>query len=245
MGAPCRRVLLKLSGESLAGPQKTGVDRETLGRLADQLREVHAAGIDLGLVVGGGNIFRGLRGTAEGMDRGTADYMGMLATIINALALQDALEHQGIDTRVMTAIRVDAVAEPYIRRKAIRHLEKRRAVIMAGGTGNPFFTTDTAAALRAAELRAEALWKATRVDGIYSSDPESDPSAVFFDTITYMDFINKGLKVMDSTAVTLCMENSIPIVVFNMEKEGNMVRLVRGEKVGTTVKEAIGCPKSS
>lgn len=239
MGAPCRRVLLKLSGESLAGPKKIGVDRVTLGLLADQLREVHAAGVDLGLVVGGGNIFRGLRGTAEGMDRGTADYMGMLATIINSLALQDALERRGIDTRVMTAIRVDAVAEPYIRRKAIRHLEKRRAVIMAGGTGNPFFTTDTAAALRAAELRAEALWKATRVDGIYSADPESHPDAVFFDTITYMDFINQGLKVMDSTAVTLCMENSIPIVVFNMEKEGNMTRLVRGEKVGTTVKEAI------
>ena len=237
MSGPYRRILLKLSGESLAGPNEGGIDRDTLDDLSARLKGIHATGVGIGLVVGGGTIFRGIRGTAEGMDRSTADYMGMLATIINALALQDALERDGIDTRVMTAIRVDAVAEPYLKRKAVRHLEKGRIVIMAGGTGNPFFTTDTAAALRAAELRADVLIKATRVDGIYSADPEKDPDASFIDTITYGEFINRNLRVMDQTAVTLCKENAIPIVVFRMEKD-NVSRLLNGEKVGTTVKEA-------
>jgi len=238
LGGPYRRILLKLSGESLAGPNEGGIDRNTLDKLSARLKGIHVTGVDIGLVVGGGNIFRGIRGTAEGMDRGAADYMGMLATIINALALQDALERDGVDTRVMTAIRVDALAEPYIRRKAIRHLEKGRIVIMAGGTGNPFFTTDTAAALRAAELRADVLIKATRVDGIYSADPEKHPDATFIESITYSDFINRNLRVMDQTAVTLCKENAIPIVVFRMEKD-NISRLLNGEKVGTMVKEAI------
>ncbi|MFH1681654.1 MAG: UMP kinase [Candidatus Eisenbacteria bacterium] len=238
MAGPYRRVLLKLSGEMLAGPSRAGIDRETLDWLVGQLLAVHGSGVDLGIVIGGGNIYRGVRGTDEGMDRGSADYMGMLATIINALALQDALERAGIDTRVMTAIRVDALAEPYIRRRAIRHLEKRRLVILAGGTGNPFFTTDTAAALRAAELRAEVLAKATRVEGIYSADPEKTPGAKLFKTISYREFLNQNLKVMDATAVTLCRENAIPIVVFHFEKD-NLVRLLGGGEVGTTVKEAV------
>jgi uridylate kinase len=235
---PYQRVLLKLSGESLAGPARTGLDRETLSTLARQLKTVHDAGIDLGIVVGGGNIYRGIQGTAEGMDRGSADYMGMLATIINALALQDALEHLGVKTRVMTAVRVDTLAEPYIHRRAIRHLEKRRVVILAGGTGNPYFTTDTAAALRAAELRAEVLLKATRVEGVFSADPEKTPGATFYKALSYRDLLTKNLRVMDATAVTLCMENAIPIVVFHLEKD-NLVRLLKGEEVGTTVKEAI------
>ncbi|MBM3320692.1 MAG: UMP kinase [Candidatus Eisenbacteria bacterium] len=235
---PYRRVLLKLSGEMLAGTSRAGIDRETLAWLGGQIKTVHERGVDLGLVVGGGNIYRGLQGTADGMDRGSADSMGMLATIINALALQDTLERIGVDTRVMTAVRVDALAEPYIRRRAIRHLEKRRVVLLAGGTGNPFFTTDTAAALRAAELRAELLAKATRVEGIYSADPERTPTATRYKTISYSDFLRQDLKVMDATAVTLCRENAIPIVVFHLEKD-NLVRLLAGEEIGTTVKEAV------
>lgn len=238
MNGPYQRVLLKLSGESLAGPSRSGIDRQALDTLARELKAVHEGGIDLGIVVGGGNIYRGIQGTAEGMDRGSADHMGMLATIMNALALQDAMENFGVHTRVMTAVRIDALAEPYIRRRAIRHLEKRRVVILAGGTGNPFFTTDTAAALRAAELRAEVLLKGTRVEGIYSADPEKTPGATFFRSISYRDLLTKNLRVMDATAVTLCMENAIPIVVFHLEKD-NLVRLLRGEEVGTTVKEAI------
>ncbi|RPJ48443.1 MAG: UMP kinase [Candidatus Latescibacterota bacterium] len=238
MNGPYQRVLLKLSGESLAGPSRSGIDRQALDRLARELKAVHDSGVDLGIVVGGGNIYRGIQGTAEGMDRGSADHMGMLATIMNALAMQDAMENLGVHTRVMTAVRIDALAEPYIRRRAIRHLEKRRVVILAGGTGNPFFTTDTAAALRAAELRAEVLLKGTRVEGIYSADPEKTPGATFFRSISYREFLTKNLRVMDATAVTLCMENAIPIVVFHLEKD-NLVRLLRGEEVGTTVKEAI------
>jgi len=234
---PYKRVLLKLSGESLAGAGRVGIDRTTLHQMADALKRVHQMGITLGVVVGGGNIYRGLRGASEGMDRAAADYMGMLATIINATALQDCLEQRQVDTRLLTAIRVEAVAEPYIRRRALRHLERGRIVILAGGTGNPFFTTDTAAALRAAELQMDVVLKATRVDGVYSADPEKEPSATLFDSISYKDVLGKRLRVMDWPAVSLCMENAIPIVVFNMEKEENLVRLLKGDKIGTTVKE--------
>ena len=238
MSVHYRRVLLKLSGEFLSGPKEAGIDPETLDRVAGELARVHGSGVQLGVVIGGGNLYRGLRGVAQGMDRVTADQMGMLATIINALALQDVLERREIPTRVMTAVPLEGAAERFIRRRAVRHLEKNRVLLLAGGTGNPFFTTDTAAALRGAELDADVLLKATRVDGVFSADPEKVPDAEFIRSIVYKDVIARGLAVMDSTAVALCMENKIPIVVFNM-KNDNLVRVVRGEEVGTTVKEAI------
>ncbi|MBN1826767.1 MAG: UMP kinase [Candidatus Eisenbacteria bacterium] len=238
MSGQYRRVLLKLSGEFLSGPKEAGIDPETLSRVAGEIARVHDMSVQLGVVIGGGNLYRGLRGVAEGMDRVTADQMGMLATIINALALQDMLERRDVPTRVMTAVPLEGAAERFVRRRAIRHLEKDRVLLLAGGTGNPFFTTDTAAALRGAELGADVLLKATRVDGVFSADPEKDPGAEFIRTIGYKDVIGRGLGVMDSTAVALCMENRIPIVVFNM-KEDNLVRVIRGEEVGTTVKEAI------
>ncbi|WKZ82611.1 MAG: UMP kinase [Acidimicrobiia bacterium] len=232
-----RRVALKLSGESFADPGTGyGIDPGTVQRLAAEIAEIHAEGHQIAMVVGGGNIFRGLSSAAAGMDRANADYMGMLATVINALALRDALEHAGVPTRVQTAITIAQVAEPYIRLRAIRHLEKGRAVIFAGGTGNPFFTTDTTVALRAAEIGADAVLKATRVDGVYDDDPEKNPKARLLTDLTYMEVLEKGLRVMDSTAITMCMENDLPIRVFNISVPGNIARAVRGEPVGTLVR---------
>ncbi|MCR4401871.1 MAG: UMP kinase [Firmicutes bacterium] len=230
-----RRVVLKLSGEALAGPRDFGIDLEVVKHIAEEVRDVHALGVEVAVVVGGGNIWRGVQAQKAGMDRATADYMGMLATIINAMSLQDALEKLGVDTRVQTAIEMREIAEPYIRRRAIRHLEKGRVVIFAGGTGNPYFSTDTAAALRAAEIEADVILMAKRVDGVYDSDPRSNPSAVRFTHVTYRDVINRGLGVMDSTAASLCMDNGIPIVVFNLTKKGNVKRAVLGEAIGTQV----------
>ena len=231
-----RRVVLKLSGESFADPEiGYGIDPQTVARLAGEIAEVVADGYEVAVVVGGGNIFRGLGSTAAGMDRANADYMGMLATVINALALRDALERAGAACRVQTAINIQEVAEPYIRLRAIRHLEKGRVVVFAAGTGNPFFTTDTAAALRAAEIGAEAVLKATRVDGVYSADPEQESDAELLHDITYMDVLSRGLRVMDSTAITMCMDNDIPVRVFNISVPGNVARAVRGEPVGTRV----------
>ena len=232
-----RRVLIKLSGESLMGDLDFGTDPARVSAVAEQIRVVHDRGIEVSIVVGAGNIYRGMSGAAAGMDRATADYMGMLATLLNALPLQDALERIGVLTRVQSAIAVAEVAEPYIRRRAMRHLEKGRVVIFAGGTGNPFFTTDTAAALRATEVRAEAILMAKNgVDGVYSADPNSDPNAELIPAITHMEAIQRGLKVMDATALTLCMENSLPIHVFNMDDEQNIDRIVCGGAVGTLVK---------
>ena len=232
-----RRVLIKLSGESLMGDLDFGTDPARVSAVAEQIRVVHDRGIEVSIVVGAGNIYRGRSGAAAGMDRATADYMGMLATLLNALPLQDALERIGVHTRVQSAIAVAEVAEPYIRRRAMRHLEKGRVVIFAGGTGNPFFTTDTAAALRATEVRAEAILMAKNgVDGVYSADPNSDPNAELIPAITHMEAIQRGLKVMDATALTLCMENSLPIHVFNMDDEQNIDRIVCGGAVGTLVK---------
>jgi len=230
-----RRVLLKLSGEALMGQSAYGIDHGVLHSLAAQIREVSALGLELALVIGGGNIFRGVRAATEGTDRATGDYMGMLATVINALALQDALERQGLATRVMSAIEIRQIAEQYIRRRAMRHLEKGRVVIFAAGTGNPFFSTDTAASLRAAEIGAEVILKATKVDGVYDADPKLNPQANRFSELTYKEFLRQGLKVMDATAVTLCMENFLPIMVFNMTIEGNIRRAVSGETIGTLV----------
>jgi uridylate kinase len=231
-----RRVVLKLSGESFADPAVGyGIDPQTVARLAGEIAEVVTEGYEVAVVVGGGNIFRGLGSTAAGMDRANADYMGMLATVINALALRDALERAGAPCRVQTAINIQEVAEPYIRLRAIRHLEKGRVVVFAAGTGNPFFTTDTAAALRAAEIGAEAVLKATRVDGVYSADPEQESDAELLHDITYMDVLSRGLRVMDSTAITMCMDNDIPVRVFNILVPGNVPRAVRGEPVGTRV----------
>jgi uridylate kinase len=232
-----RRVALKLSGESFADASiGYGIDPVTVQRLAEEIAEVHREGHEIAIVVGGGNIFRGLSSAAAGMDRANADYMGMLATIINAMALRDALEHAGVETRVQTAITIAQVAEPYIRLRAIRHLEKGRAVVFAGGTGNPFFTTDTTVALRAAEIGADAVLKATRVDGVYDADPESDPNARLLSELTYMQVLEQGLRVMDSTAITMCMDNHLPIRVFNITIQGNIARAVRGEPVGTLVR---------
>jgi len=232
-----RRVLIKLSGESLMGDLDFGTDPARVSAVAEQIRVVHDRGIEVSIVVGAGNIYRGMSGAAAGMDRATADYMGMLATLLNALPLQDALERIGVHTRVQSAIAVAEVAEPYIRRRAMRHLEKGRVVIFAGGTGNPFFTTDTAAALRATEVRAEAILMAKNgVDGVYSADPNSDPNAELIPAITHMEAIQRGLKVMDATALTLCMENGLPIHVFNMDDEQNIDRIVCGGAVGTLVK---------
>ena len=230
-----KRVLLKLSGEALQGEQGYGIDPKVISEIASQIAEIVDGGIELAITVGGGNIFRGLAGAASGMDRAQADYIGMLATIMNALALQEGLERAGVFTRVQSAISMQEVAEPYIRRKAIRHLEKGRVVIFAGGTGNPYFTTDTTAALRACEINAEAILKATQVDGIYDSDPRTNPDATKFDKISYMEVLSRELHVMDSTATTLCMDNDIPIIVFNLHKPGNIDRVLKGEHVGTTV----------
>jgi uridylate kinase len=230
-----RRIVLKISGEALAGGQGYGVDPPVLERIAAEIREVLDLGVQIAVVIGGGNIFRGVAASARGMDRATADYMGMLATIINALALQDALEKAGMQTRVLSAVEMRAVAEPYIRRRAIRHLEKGRVVIFAAGTGNPFFTTDTAGALRAVEIGADAIMKATKVDGIYSADPARNPSAVRLPRVTYIDVLNRRLEVMDTTAISLCMDNGLPIIVFDLTRSGNIKRIVLGEPVGSIV----------
>jgi uridylate kinase len=229
------RILLKLSGEALVGGQTFGVDPAAATQIAMEIAEIQQLGVQTGVVIGGGNLFRGLAASARGMDRSTADHMGMLATVINALALQDALEHQGVPTRVVTAIAMHSVAEPFIRRRAIRHLEKGRVVVCAAGTGNPYFTTDTAAALRAMEMRAEVILKGTKVDGIYTADPMIDKAATRYDTISYLQVIERRLEVMDSTAITLCMDNKLPIVVFNLRQPGNLRRVVMGEPIGTTV----------
>ena len=230
-----KRVLLKLSGEALMGDGQYGIDPKVTDHLAKQVKELLAVGHEVGVVVGGGNIFRGMAGAAGGMERAQADYMGMLATVINALALQDVLEKHDVDTRVMSAIEMREVAEPYIKRRAIRHLEKGRVVIFAAGTGNPFFSTDTTAALRAAEIEAEAILMAKKVDGVYDCDPKTHPEAQRFETLTFLEVLNRGLKVMDSTAISLCMDNNIPIQVFNITEKGNMMKAVLGEKIGTLV----------
>jgi uridylate kinase len=229
------RILLKLSGEALQGPAGYGIDPEILEGLAEEVHELVKLGVEVAIVIGGGNIFRGLSGAAAGMDRASADYMGMLATVLNSLALQDALERKSVRTRVLSAIEMKELAEPYIRRRAIRHLEKGRTVIFGAGTGNPYFTTDTAAALRAMESHAEVLLKATRVDGVYNRDPEKHDDAVHYDRLTYLDVLSRGLDVMDSTAVSLCKENGLPIIVFNMTVKGNIRRVVCGEALGTFI----------
>jgi uridylate kinase len=230
------RVLLKLSGEALMGEQPFGIDPNVTTQVAAEIGEIQQLGVETGIVIGGGNLFRGLAASAKGMDRSTADYMGMLATVINALALQDALEHIGITTRLATAIEMRAVAEPFIRRRALRHLEKKRVVVFAAGTGNPYFTTDTAAALRAMEMKAEVILKGTKVDGIYTADPMTTPTATRFESISYLKVLEQGLKVMDATAISLCMDNRLPIVVFNLRTPGNLRRVIMGEHVGTLVK---------
>jgi uridylate kinase len=230
-----KRIVLKLSGESLQGPQGFGIHGETVRSIARELKDVHALGVQVVIMVGGGNIFRGGRQKDLDIERATGDYMGMLATVINSLALQDALEKEGVHTRVQSAIAMNEVAEPFIRRRAMRHLEKGRVVIFAAGTGNPYFSTDTAAALRAMEMKADVILKATRVDGIYDADPERVSDAKFFAQITYRDVLHQDLKVMDATAISLCMDNGMPIVVFNMNRHGNIKRVVLGERVGSTV----------
>jgi uridylate kinase len=233
-----KRILLKLSGEALLGNDKAfGIDRAFLEYLAREIKDVRALGAEVAAVVGGGNIFRGVSDSAYGMDRVSADHMGMLATVINALALQDALERVGVFTRVLSAIEMREVAEPFIRRRAIRHMEKGRVAIFAAGTGNPYFSTDTAAALRAMEVKADIILKATKVDGIYDDDPVKNPKAVKFDRLTYLDVLKKGLKVMDATAISLCMDNGLPIIVYDLKRKGNLRRIALGEKVGTLVKE--------
>ena len=231
-----RRVLLKLSGEALMGEQAFGIDPAVTTQIAKDIAEIQGLGVQTAVVIGGGNLFRGLAASAKGMDRATADYMGMLATVINALALQDALEHQGVLTRVASAIEMRAVAEPFIRRRAVRHLEKGRVVVFAAGTGNPYFTTDTAAALRAMEMRADVILKGTKVDGIYTADPMIDKTATKYDDISFMNVLERRLNVMDTTAISLCMDNKLPIVVFNLRTPGNVRRVIMGEPVGTTVR---------
>ncbi len=236
MAPAFERILLKLSGEALMGDLEFGTDPETIKGIAQQIKSVHDPGVEVAVVLGGGNIYRGLEGAAEGMDRATADYMGMLAIVLNALTLQDALEQIGVHTRVLSAITISEVAEPYIRRRAMRHLEKKRVVIFAAGTGNPFFTSDTAAALRALEMHADAILMGKHgVEGVYTADPNEDPSAEFIPEITARDALQRGLKVMDSTALSLCMDNGLPIYVFNMDDEANIDRIVSGERVGTLV----------
>jgi uridylate kinase len=230
-----RRILLKLSGEALMGEQGYGIDPIVATRIAQDISELQATGVETAIVIGGGNIFRGLAASARGMDRSTADYMGMLATVMNALALQDALEQQDVPTRVLTAIEMRAVAEPFIRRRAVRHLEKRRVVVFAAGTGNPYFTTDTAAALRAMEIKADVILKATKVDGIYTADPVTHPDATRYDRVSYLQVLQERLQVMDATAISLCMDNKLPIVVFDLREGGNVRRAVMGEAIGTTV----------
>ena len=230
-----KRILLKLSGEALMGVQNYGIDPAVATQIAKDVADIQTMGVETAIVIGGGNIFRGVAASARGMDRATADYMGMLATVINALALQDALEQQNVVTRVVTAIEMRAVAEPFIRRRSIRHLEKGRVVVFGGGTGNPFFSTDTAAALRAMEIKADVILKATKVDGIYTADPMKDPDATRFDRISYLQVLEHGLKVMDATAISLCMDNHLPIVVFNLLTPGNIRRAICGEPVGSLV----------
>jgi uridylate kinase len=244
-GVKYRRILLKLSGEALMGAKGAGIDPAVLAQIADELIDVHSLGVEMALVIGGGNIFRGVAASTTGMDRASADYMGMLATLINALALQDALESRGAKTRVLSALEVQKVAEPYIRRRAIRHLEKGRLVIFGAGTGNPFFTTDTAASLRAMEIGADIVMKATRVDGVYDKDPHKFPDARLFRRLSYLDVLNRNLAVMDSTAISLCHDNKLPILVFNMTKPGNVRRVVLGEPLGTLVVEDRHEPRTS
>jgi uridylate kinase len=230
-----KRVLLKLSGEALAGDLGYGIDTDTLDVIANEVKQLRDAGTEVAIVVGGGNIFRGVKGATKGMDRATADYMGMLATVLNCLALQDALERKNVFTRVQSAIEMRALAEPYIRRKVVRHLEKGRVVIFAAGVGSPYFTTDTTAALRAMEMNCQVLLKGTSVDGIYTADPKLHPEATRFEDLTYMDVLQKRLKVMDSTAISLCMDNKLPIIVFNLRERGTMAKVIRGEPLGTLV----------
>jgi uridylate kinase len=230
-----KRILLKLSGEALMGNRQYGIDPARLAEYADEIKKIHDQGVQIAIVIGGGNIFRGVAGASNGMDRVQGDYMGMLATVINGMALQGALEDKGMPTRLQTALKIEAIAEPYIKRRAVRHLEKGRIVIFGAGTGNPYFTTDTAAVLRGVEVNADVILKGTRVDGVYTSDPEKDANAVKFDTISFVEVIAKGLNVMDSTAFTLSQENSLPIVVFDMNKEDNLLRICHGENVGTVV----------
>ena len=231
-----KRIVLKISGEVLTGEKGYGIDSEVILKIAQEIKEVVGLGVEMAIVIGGGNIFRGVAASSKGMDRATADYMGMLATVLNGLALQDALEKIEVHTRVQTAIEMREIAEPYIRRKAMRHLEKGRVVIFAAGTGNPFFTTDTTASLRATEIGAEVILKATKVDGIYDADPALDKGAHKYETLTYLDVLKKQLKVMDATAISLCMDHQIPIIVFNLKENGNIRRVVLGEKVGTEVR---------
>ena len=233
-----RRILLKLSGEALQGGRQFGIDPDTIRRIAAEVAEVHQMGVQCALVIGAGNLFRGVSASQQGIERVAADYMGMLGTVINALAMQDALEKQGVDTRVLSAIDVPQVCEPYIRRRAIRHLEKGRAVIFAAGTGSPYFTTDTAAALRAVEIKAEAILKATQVEGVYDRDPKQHPEAKLFHELSHLEVISQGLKVMDATAVSLCMDQRLPIVVFNLQEPGNIRRVIMGEPIGTRVRTA-------
>ena len=230
-----KRVVVKLSGEALAGEQGFGISPAVVDRITDEVKGLHKAGVSLGLVIGGGNIVRGTTASAEGMDRVSADYMGMLATVINALALQDLLERKGVDTRVLTAIRMEALAEPYIRRRALRHLQKRRVVIFAGGTGNPYFSTDTAAVLRAIEINADVLIKATKVEGVYTADPTKDPNAEFIPQLSFHEVLTRELGVMDAAAVSLCKDNDLPIIVLNMHQRGAVLEALRGERMGTLV----------
>jgi uridylate kinase len=230
-----KRILLKLSGEALMGEQPYGIDPEVATRIALDIKEIQSLGVQTGIVIGGGNIFRGLAASAKGMDRTTGDHMGMLATVMNALALQDALEHNGVPTRVLTGIEMPKIAEPFIRRRAVRHLEKGRAVVFAAGTGNPYFTTDTAAALRAMEMKAEVILKGTKVDGIYSADPVKHPDATRYERVSYIQVLQERLQVMDATAISLCMDNKLPIVIFNLKTPGNIRRVVMGEAIGSTV----------
>ncbi len=235
-----RRILLKLSGEALAGEQGYGIDPDVINGIASEIKEVIALGVEVAVVIGGGNIFRGLAASSKGMDRASADYMGMLATVMNSLAMQDALEKQGVVTRVQSAIDMQQIAEPYIRRRAVRHLEKGRVVIFSAGTGNPYFTTDTAASLRAMEINAEVILKATKVDGVYTADPKKDKNAVKLPTLSYLDVLQKGLQVMDATATSLCMDNNLPMIIFDMTHRDNIKKVVLGEQIGTIVKGGDG-----
>ncbi len=236
MAIKYRRILLKLSGEALAGEQGYGIDPDVISGIAGEIKEVIGMGVEVAVVIGGGNIFRGLAASSKGMDRASADYMGMLATVMNSLAMQDALEKQGVVTRVQSAIDMQQIAEPYIRRRAVRHLEKGRVVIFSAGTGNPYFTTDTAASLRAMEINAEVILKATKVDGVYSADPKKDKNAVKLPTLTYLEVLQKGLQVMDATATSLCMDNNLPMIIFDMTQRDNIKKVVLGENIGTIVK---------
>jgi uridylate kinase len=230
-----KRILLKLSGEALMGDKEYGIDTDVVKAIASEIKEVHGLGVQTAIVIGGGNIFRGVSASAKGMDRATADYVGMLATVINSLIFQDSLEKKSVFTRVLSAIEMKELAEPYIRRRALRHLEKGRVVIFAAGTGNPYFTTDTAASLRAMEIHADVILKGTKVDGVYDRDPMKDKDAVKYENLKYIDVLKAGLKVMDTTAISLCMDNNLPIIVFNVKENGNLLRIVRGENVGTLV----------